>query len=406
MSTKNPKRSRLGKLSAATIRAKQRMARREAAMANKRRSSGGGTGGFWDNEIRIPSPRQDESGNVVTPPTQLIRLIPGEYEVPRHVSEDNPLFEGILPYYKHVEYYHPGRGKKGRGVQVPDTRDWCDGVDLSIWMMDQGDEDIGHRIMTYHSILHLGNWHRVGKEIEIRDRDTGAPKNIEVTDWKPCTGRHCEYCSQEVEVISGRPGYICLSPAIQRSLDDMENVISMFCSCGCSTPLKTISARCSECKEVFLEAQFDDYGDVEDPITISDVGSIYDQLAACPNCKAPLEEVATLDGSAFVEEELVCDGCANPTRANLYDADLAVVKKGLGPKVRMELDPSKFNARGFRIREIPESLAERAEVYDFFTKLKRKLSTIAKRLGVNLEETPFGEGAGYAPRKSPKKSSY
>lgn len=404
-----PKKNFWNKMDHSSI-ARARQISRRAATERAQQIGKKGKGGFWDNEIRIMAPKKDETtGELLVPQTEVIRLVPGNYKVPNHVEEETEcLYSGNMPRYVHMEYYHPNRGRRGK--QVPDTRDWHDGRDISRYLVDQGDESIGMRMMTYHSILHLGHWHLTKKTIEVKDRETGNPKDIQVDEWAPCTGgRHCDHCKNDNPSIMGRPGYICNSPSIQESLDSLEHVVAMFCRCGCVIPLQVNQAFCAnpECKYVFEEIEFDQNGDLARSIGPKDIGRMYDDHAICPECKLPLVEYETEGETTYIEENLQCMNCGSPSRACLYDADLALHKVGLGPKVQLELDQQVFAQfqRGFRIREVPEELAERAVLFDFNDGLKNSLGAIAKRLDLKEDENPYAKEEGYKPRPNPKRRS-
>lgn len=386
--------------------------------ANRAQSFGGkkkgGGGGFWKQELYIRAPREKD-GRVLAPPTELIRFLPGEYAVPPHMAEFAPedYVEGeILPYYIHLSHYHPNRGYEGRGCQILDTKDWNDGDDLSTYLADMGDDTINSRPMAFYSVLHLGYWHLVPEEITVKDRDTGKDKQITVKELARCTGRKCELCDKDHERQFGRPGYVMLSPNIQQGFEKLNHEIGMFCVCGCDKPLQVFQYKCSGCDYVYAEAGFDEnIGEIDDPLTLEDLGELYDTHPACPHCEVPIDETRMDEDAVYIEELLQCDNCGEPERASVFHADLALKKTGLKAKVQLELDRNKFDARGFAIRDISDELFEMAEIYDFHEKLKTDPRRQSKRLRMSTQEwddfvaqTQPEEEQGYKPRsKAPKK---
>lgn len=388
------------------VRALARKAKVEN-MKNSGKKKGGGA--FWSHELRIEAPKK-VGDEIVMGPTEIIRLVPGAYEVPPHaVLESNGQYEGVLPRYVHFEYYHPTRGARGR--QVPDTRDWWDQKDISRYLIDQGDEDINIRMMTYHSVVHLGRWHKT-QTSTTRPGQDGQDRTYTSTEWDRCLGsaEKCEYCATGDKAVDGRPCYISCSPAIQESLDSIENTVAMFCKCGSPIPLQVNRAFCASCDHTFLEVAINHLGELERSITPEDIGNLYTQHAVCPSCKLPLVEYEIEEDSTYIAENLICMNCGNPQRANIYDADLALHKIGLGPKVRLELDQSVFtqNQRGFRIRPADNFVVQCAEMFDFFNGLKISLAGVAKRLGMKEGENPYDNAEGYKAKRTPvnKKSRY
>lgn len=416
MEEKVKKKDLFNRLRSTSMHRRKQIARQQANRAQSFGNKKRGAGGFWKKELYIRAPKEDK-GRVLSPPTELIRFIPGEYGIPPHILEHSEDYvEGdVLPHYVHLSHYHPNRGYEGRGCQILDTKDWCDGDDMSTHLKDMGDDTINSRPMAFHSVLHLGYWHLVPEDITVKDRDTGKDKQITVHDLQRCTGRKCELCDASHERQFGRAGYVMLSPNIQAGLDKLEHEIGMFCICGTTSPLQVFQYRCSGCGHVYAEAGFeDDPSDIEDPLTLEDLGELYDAHAECPECGVQMDESRIDEECVFIEELLSCDACGEAERATIYHADLALKKSGLKAKVQLEFDRHKFDAKGFAVRDIPEELMEMIEIYDFHKDLSTDPQRQSKRLRLSTQEwddfqaqSQPEEEQGYKTRgKAPKRRKY
>ncbi|MCA8940414.1 MAG: hypothetical protein KDB07_11420 [Planctomycetes bacterium] len=378
-------------------RRKARYSRQHESAEKERRSKnsrGGNRGGFWKNELKIQGPKKDKQTGAQIPGVPVVmRLVPGEYPVPNHVAAEFEEFTAgeVLPNFMQIEYRH---GTIGRfGVDVPDTRDTEEGKDLSLYLIDNGDDTINPRLINYYNVLDLGSWHKVPVEEPYTDKKTNESKVRQGFEWYRCKGRTCNLCDQGLEKIHGRAGYLRMTPAFETALNSIANTVGQFCTCGCPAPLTALAATCSSCGHVFVEAEFEEVtGEITDPISPRKIGQVYDQHANCPNCGNHLVEAPEQDDECTVAEELTCDGCTDPQRASIYDADLALIKEGEAPKTLLKLNDDMFNARGFRVREVPEALAEQARVFDFEKSLPRSLSYVAKRLELSPADNPY-----YAP---------
>jgi hypothetical protein len=419
MAEKVKKKDLFNRLRSTSMHRRKQIARQQAGRAQSfGGKKKGGAGGFWKKELYIRAPRE-EKGRLTQPPTELLRFIPGEYDVPPHMLEgsDDYVEGDVLPHYVHLSHYHPNRGYEGKGCQILDTKDWCEGDDISTHLKDMGDDTINTRPMAFHSVLHLGYWHLVPEEITVTDRDSGKDKQITVHELERCTGRKCELCEAGHDRQFGRPGYVMLSPNIQAGLDKLEHEIGMFCTCGCATPLQVFKYECSGCGHVYAEAGFDEnLGEIDDPLTLEDLGELYDTNPECPECGVPIDEVRADEAAVFIEEIILCENCGGggaAERATIYHADLALKKTGLKAKVQLELDRHKFDAKGFAIRDIHEELMDMIEIYDFFKDLSTDPKKQSKRLRLSQQEwddfqaqTQPEEEQGYTSRgKDPKRRS-
>ena len=380
-----------------SARRKARFSRQHESAEEDRRSrsrqGGSRRGGFWKNEIKIKGERVNKKTGVTEPAEPVVvRLVPGEYPVPDHVAVEFEEFLAgdVLPNFLRVEYKHKSVG--AFGVFVPDTRDTADGKDLSLYLMDQGDDTIQPKLINYYNVIDLGTWHKIPTTETYKDKKTGETRTGQGFEWVRCQGKGCPMCEQGHEKIVGRPGYYRLTSAFEAALNSIAGNVGQFCSCGCPAPLTALSANCSSCGHVFAEAEFDEgTGEIIDPISPRKIGQLYDKHHTCPSCGSHLVEVPEADDEATIIEELSCDGCTEPQRASIYDADLALIKEGTGPKTVLRLDNTKFQARGFRVRQVPEAILDRAQVYDFAEKLPHSLAYVAKRIQLPANENPYYE---------------
>lgn len=385
----------------------------QEAFEKSDKKSGSGSSGFFRNEIVIAAPRKDkDTGKIIEPDTEVVRFLAGDYAVPPHMVVDFPgvYREGDrLPYYTHQSYYHPGRGKMRNGMTVLDTRDWCNGDDLSRFLMDN-DPEIKPRPLSHYSVVHLGRWHKVQKQIEFKDKKTGDQVTTNVTNLDKCRGKvQCVHCKNGNEAIYGRSGYVRLSPAMVTCVEDIEREISGYCLCGCSTPLKIMMYSCSRCGYVFGEAGIGEGGEIEDALTLKDLAALYSNHSVCPQCKERIDEMNS--DAAQIAETLACNGCMSPQRATLYDADVALRKTGMKSKTRLELDREKFDHRGFIVRPLNEQLRPLVQLYDFWSGLKVTPDITAKLLALgaaewdDYQEFVSSHSSGYQPRKQPRKAN-
>lgn len=320
----------------------------------------------------------------------LLRFVPGAYAVPPHVSKLYPEYqEGeILPNFVWNSFYHPNAGQFG--VDVMDTRDTSDGNDLSIYLMKQGNTSIRERLMNYYNVVDYGKWHIV----------QNTRKKKEEWLWERCGGGNCNYCKKGYPVQVARPGYVALSPVYEESINTRQKTISRFCACGSFEPISVLSLSCTGCGYFYRTAEIDSQtGLVSRPLKKTDLYEAFDTFSACPQCAKEVRVLPETKDQVSVQEDLYCPDCAEPRRATIYDADVALVRVGKNTASRLEFNSDKFKGAGFQIRKPPPQLVGIAYEFDFVLGLGINLRYVSSRLNIPKEQNPFYQsGGGYEER--------
>jgi len=297
--------------------------RQKMRMGSKRapKTGGGRAAPYFVNRYEPP----------VTGPSDIIRLIPGEFAMPV-VDQDNrdylydetgKVVEMVYPFYRYINYFHGGKkrgciGSEGALGEFKGKGDPCIAADWYWWEWRQrqitGDKDHPKAMSRgdkwaftvvveapFYQVPQIDN---VTKQLRINP-NTKEP----YTDWRKGSVRgNDEYAAAGYKRKEGHRQHWSLSYGHFRVLTEYEDTLARHCrTCGGNNTISEIALLCQNCGEAIVVM-------AETALSDEELIRMRDEAVQCPHCKH----------NGFLESMIECSGCSKPESATLFDFDLEV----------------------------------------------------------------------------------
>jgi hypothetical protein len=278
--------------------------------------------------------------NTYKPPTHgtdIIRLIPGQFQVPLidpdkqdYLYDDNgQIVQNTLAYWPHIEHYHGTKKKSaicsaGPLSEFKGKGDPCVACDWFWWEWRKRNatgnknspRSMSRRDMWAFTVLVQAPFHKVEDLDEHGNVRMNTNTDKPYFSWRKCTGRGCEMCAAKKESKKGHIQHWPMGRDHFNTLLDYAVQLGKHCRVCSSQDCIT---------ELAWVCQHDDCGDAviemaTTQLTDEQLDKMTSDMVTCPHCKR----------RTYLKCLFECSVCAmaNPPRegerATLFDVDLEV----------------------------------------------------------------------------------
>lgn len=280
------------------------------------RSRGGGQP-YYVNKYEPPKVGSD-----------IIRLIPGEYPMPRideqardfyRNEEGQPIFD-MYPYYKYSEFRHAVKersciGSEGWLGNWKTTAEPCVAADWFWWEWRQRQatksdkpKAMSKRDKWVFTVLVMAPFYKVPAMKDgqvVKNQTTGA----EYFDWKKGSKRgNDEYVAAGYERKDGHVMHWSLGYGHWTTLGAFGDALGNHCrSCRAQDTIQEIALLCQECGDAVVEFE-------STTLSEEDLVKIRGDEVTCPHCNF----------HGYLDDMIRCQQCDSGERATLFDFDLEV----------------------------------------------------------------------------------
>jgi hypothetical protein len=295
--------------------------RQQMRHSAKRVPRGGGGGApFYINQYRPP----------VTGSADIIRLIPGQYAVPRVdpqakdlvYDENNQVVMDEFPFYKYIEYYHAPSKRRCVGSEGPlgefkGKGQPCIAADWFWYEWRQRNRtkppskhpnSLSRREMYALTVLVQAPFYnapQTDKDGNVKTNQQGDP----YLEWKQGSKRgNDDLAAGGYERKDGHLMHWSLGFAHWKVLTDYADSLAHHCrACGGHDCIQDVALLCQNCGDSVVEMQ-------ETTLSDEEIARLKNEEVLCRHCKY----------NGYLEELIRCTECNNGEQATLFDFDLEV----------------------------------------------------------------------------------
>lgn len=288
-------------------------------MANAQRRTRTKRGGepHWANNLELSDMYESQ-----------VRLVPGQFKVPR-IDDAGNLYEEIVPWYEARVHYHGVLKRSSICSAGPffgdrKRREPCVGCDI-FWedfqVRKDRERETGNKVKNPNRVsagsryvflaLDKGYFFKTEQRDENNQVQMNPNTNKPYMEWVKYVGAHQDSLAHGAEGRWGRYVAWPIAHDYFGVLNAWSDVIGQNCvGCGGQNTLRTHYWKCGNCQNPLLDPATAGL----DPKQIKDVTGKPNTCRACGATQYPVEV-------------LVCSQCQQPRRASLYDVDLFMRKQ-------------------------------------------------------------------------------
>lgn len=175
---------------------------------------------------------------------------------------------------------------------------------------------VSKREMVAFGVLHFAGYHKLpslNQDGSVRTNDRGEAYH----HWGLCEGRGCVHCKAHIEKIDVNRMHWPMGTSHHNMLvKEFQSIIRNSCrNCKGKSTISTAAWLCSNetCGEAIIDMATTELNDQQ-------IKEMVEVQITCPHCH-------TQD---YLMEVCVCEGCANPQRASIFDVKMRVKRAKTG----------------------------------------------------------------------------